>query len=396
MKAIFAVAFLLLFSSRSQARIGGASSIEWLACKAEVIVIGKMTGVSTTKAPRSGTYKNCTVQIIEVIKGDVQGKELTFCPGSSFSEKAGKNLMNSKEGLLLFLAKADSNRQLPHLDGKYVPSMRRSLLVLDLSNIPRHVYSKEMTILTDRKEVVRLTRIWATSRVAHFLWSEVPMSSPITTRLYSGSSCFLFVPAEEKYRAHFLKLAQSGEMYERREAARELRKFPGKDTEAVLRELLKDESEFIWYSSADTISRVAFGVRVAAYKSLKALGKPVPDQILLEREPTEEEQSTLRQECWKKSFSSALSEGWKVVSVKDGPSRQIGERETTSVVVTCGEGEARCTFTLIPTEWAKEEFPAGVNLGINGRDNGGARHFFLEGALPGKVKEKLTKYFGLE
>jgi hypothetical protein len=163
-----------------------------------------------------------------------------------------------------------------------------------------------------------------------------------------------------------------------------------------LRKLLEDETENFWNFSADTISRVEFGVRTAAYRSLQALGKPVSDKIELERKPTEAEQRSLRQSYWQKSFTEALSEGWKVVSVVDGRSRRVEGRDTTSVIVTCGEGESRCRFTLIPKEWNKKDLPAGANLGMNGRNSQGARHFFLDGTLPKEVKGKLTKYFGLE
>lgn len=82
--------------------------------------------------------------------------------------------------------------------------------------------------------------------------------------------------------------------------------------------------------------------------------------------------------------------------MKDGQSRRAGGRETMSVIVICGKGDARCTFILVPKEWDKQDFPAATDLGVNGRDSQGARHFILQGDLPAAVRAKLAAYFGLE
>ncbi|MBW1809928.1 MAG: hypothetical protein JRJ87_17155 [Deltaproteobacteria bacterium] len=163
----------------------------------------------------------------------------------------------------------------------------------------------------------------------------------------------------------------------------------------VLQSLLQDKTESFGHSSADTIVRVIFSVRAAAYRSLKKLGKPV-GVIELERKPTKPEQLALRQSYWKKSFNKALSDGWKVIAVIDGKTRRVAGRDTTAVIVSCGKGKSSCKFKLIPKEWAKKNWPTVENLGINGKNSQGARHFFFKGGLPETVKQKLVKYFGLE
>ena len=394
-RTIVTVALLLILSGQSRAESMAASSVEWLSCKSDVVVVGKITKITVTKGVHSVIYEDCVVQIHEVIKGDIKDKKLVFCLRTLSSEPSGKDFMNSKEGILLFLSNSTNHGSEHHLNNKFVPtSMRFPFSILDLSNIPKHVYSKEMTILADQKEILKTVRSWADSKIVHSLRSKVPSDSPIFWHLYGGSNVNLIVPAEEKYRAHFMKLAQSDKPHERQKAALELQKFPGEETERVLRELLKDEPENFWYS-ADTISKVEFGVRAAAYWSLKALRKAVP-KIELERKPTEEEQCSLRQNYWRKSFTEALSDGWKVSSVEDGNTRRVEGRDAISVIVTCGMGDSRCRFTLIPKGWHEKDFPAGENLGINGRNSQGARHFVLKGALPEAVKEKLAKYIGLE
>ncbi len=396
-KVILAVAFCLTISSVARAETMAASSVEWLSCKSEVIVVGKIKDITITKGVHSVIYEDCTVQIHEVLKGDSKAKDLVFCLRTHSSKPTAKDFMNSKDGILFFLSKSKDHGSERHLDNKYVPSsMRLPLSILDLSDIPDEVYSKEMRILTDKKMILNLVRTWSDSTISHSLRSEVPFGSPIFKHLYAGSACYLVVPSEEKYRAQFLKMARSQKPQERQKAASELHKFPGEETTRVLLELLNDDTTNFWYFSADTVSKIEFGVRAAAYRSLKALGEPVPDKIQLERRPTETEQRSLRQSHWRKSFTEALPEGWKVISVEDGNTRQVQGRDATSVIVTCGKGESSCRLMLIPKEWDKKDLPAGGTLGINGRNNQGARHFLFKGAMPEAVKEAVAEYFGLE
>jgi hypothetical protein len=393
---VLTVALVLIVAGQSRAEIRVALSVEWLACKSEVVVVGKIKTINVAKGVHSVIYEDWTVKIDEVIKGDTKGEELVFCLRTLSAEPSAKVLMTSKEGLLMFLSKSTDHGPERHLDNKLVPvSMQSRFSILDLSNVPGDVYTKEMRSLTDPNEILKIVRTWARSKIVHSLWSEVPCESPIFEHLYGGSACYLIVPAEEKYRAHFMKLAQSDKPHERQEAASELYKFPGEDTERVLRGLLDDKTENVWLFSADTIARVEFGVRAAACQSLKALGRPVP-KMELERVPTNEEQRSLRQSRWRKSFTEALSEEWKVISVDDGGVRKVEGRDMIAVIVTCGREALRCKLTLVPKEWDRKDFPGGEALGINGRDSQGARYFFLEGNLPEAVKVKLIKYFGLE
>lgn len=395
-RTIFAITLLFLLSGQSRAEIMGASSIEWLSCQSEVIVVGKIDKITITKGVHSVIYEECTVQIAEVIKGDIKDKELAFCLRTLSSKPTAKDFMNSNQGVLLFLSRSKGHGPERHLDNKYVPTaMGSPFSIIDLSNVSNDLYSKEMRILTNPEEILKTVRTWADSKVSHCLWWEVPFDSAIFNQLYAGSACYLIVPAEESYRPYFVKLARSDKPHERQRAASELYKFLGQQTEAILRELLKDETENFWNYSADTISKIEYGVRAAACRSLEALGKPVP-QIELERKPTEEEQRSLRQGYWRKSFAEALSDEWKVISVEDGNGRQVEGRDTTSVIVTCANGESWCTFTLIPKEWDKSSFPVGENLGTNGRNSQGGRHFLLDGTLPQAVKNNLIRYFGIE
>jgi len=386
--------FLHLLAGRPRAESLGASSIEWLTCQSDVILIGQITNICVTKGVHSVIYEDCTVSIKERIKGEVKDSDTLFCLRTISANPTCKVFMNSKDGVLLFLSKSKGHGPERHLDNKYVPtSMSDPFSVLDLSNVPKGVYGKEMTVLADKEAILDVVRSWAHSRIAHSIPLKVPPTSPI--RVDS-----LDVPAEEKYRDQYTNLAKSDKPHERVVAAAALSQFPGEATTRILRELLKDETDsFTDYASngvSDGLPRVTLDVRATAYRSLQALGEPVPDSIQLERAVTEVEQRSLRERFWRRHFTEGLPSGWKVVSVQDDKARRVGETDTTSVVVTCGEGESRCAFTLIPKEWGRKDLPPGEVLGINGRDSYGARYFVFTGTMPTEVKEKVAKYFGLE
>ena len=394
-RVFIVAACFLLIAAQLHAEIRAALSIEWLACQAEIIVVGKITKVSVTKGVHAvAYYEDCTVQVDEVLKGGVKGKELVFCL-RDLSEPTAQSLVDSKAEVLLFLSRSKDHGSEQHLDNMYVPtSMQSPISLINLTNTPQDLYSKDMSILKDKEKTLNAVRAWADSKIAHSLWSEVPFNSPIHRQLWGGSSCYLVVPAEGNYRAHFMELARWDDPHKRQEAAAELCKFPGEETERVLRELLKDDTEHFLHFAADTISKVEYGVRAVACRSLKALSKPVPEMVELEREPTEQEQRSLRQSCWRKSFTAALSDGWRVVVVEDGNAVRVRDREVTTVVVICGKDNARCRLSLVPKECTA--LAPGYCLGINGHNNQGARNFFLDGTLPQEVKGKLIRYFGLE
>jgi hypothetical protein len=395
-RAIYAFVILGLLTTQARAEIMAASSIEWLTCQAEVIVVGKITQMMTTTGKHAGTYKDCYVEIDEVIKGKVKGKEIMFFQRPLPPNLPVAELAKSKHKLILFLSKSTGRGPSHYIGRKYVLTSRRfPLSAFDLTNLPPDAYSKDMTIIKDPQKLLKIVRHWAKSKITNSINADVPYESKIHKQLYSGSSCFLIVPAEEKFRAHFMKMAGSKEPHERARAASELYKFPGKETERVLIKLLQDKTESFGHSSADTLVRVIYSVRAAAYRSLRRLGKKVA-AIDLERKPTKQEQVSVRQSYWKKSFETALTDGWQVSEVKDGKARKAAGRDTVAVLVSCSKGKSSCKFMLVPKEWDKKNWPSEENLGINGINNQGARYFFLRGALPEPVKQKLVKYFGLE
>jgi hypothetical protein len=397
MKYPFSIlAFLLILSRQVQAELMYASSIEWLACKSEIIIVGKVKRV-TTEDSNSMNYEEATVELDEVIKGNVKEKQFGFSLRKYSPKTSLQDLMNSAEQVLIMLKRSTDYGPNDFLYNKYVPtSMQSPLSIMSFSEPKSEVYSKEMRILSDKKEILDSVRTWAKCKVARSVTKEVRPDSPIYERLYSGSACFLLVPAEEKHRVEFLTLAKSDKPEERLRGAHGLSLFPGheEETERVLRELLNDKTERVSLYSEDTIAKIDFYIRASAYRKLQELGKSVPD-IELERQPSDEQRRSLRAGNWERSFAGALTGGWKVLSVEDGKTRLINGRDTTSVIVNCEEGNSKARFLLIPKEWDKKDLPSATYLGISRWDSQGAKHFFLEGVLPNEVQDKLVKYYNL-
>ena len=396
---ISSIAFIWVWAQPLRAEINTASTVEWLTCESEIVAVGKLTTVTATRGPEEVVYEDCVLSVSEAIKGTTAEK-LMFCCRHLTGDPP--EWLQAKGELLVFLSVCKEPYSELHLRNVLVPVRKdQPPPVFDLSKLKKHMYSKDMKTLTEPAEVLKIARAWATSTVSHSLWAKVPFDSPIFRDLYAGSSCFLIVPAEEKFRAHFMELAVSKKPREREEGAAELSKYPGPDTEKVLRGLLEDNTENFTYFAADTIYSVEFSVRTAAYRSLLALGVAVVP-VQTERKPTVEERRACREKYWRDAFNHALTDGWTVLSVEDGVTRQIaGEnRETTTVTVNCGKGDDRAMFVLIPKEWNGQDWPglkALESLGNNGFNSQGARYYYLGGtAMPTVVKEKVIKYFGLQ
>lgn len=387
------VLLLLIFAHHGWAEMIGIASVEWLTCDSDVIVIGKVAEITRAESLYSTVFEDCKIQIDEVIKGGISGTELVFCWGAVPNQPEPQGFLQSDSSILFFLSRSDVRKENHHLhDMLVLTSKSFPTSAVNLANLPEEIYDRNATPLRDSKQIVSLTKSWADREVRYSLMGDrLPPKEP--SGIDGGGGRWLIIPVEEKYRAQFVADAQSDDPGRRWWAARELYKFPGEETERILRGLLKDETEQVMSPSADTISRVQYGVRTAAYESLQILGKPVPE-IQLWRRATEEEQRSIRQDYWRRAFTEGLSDGWRVISLEDGTTRVLNELESTVVVVTVGKDDLRCKFTLIPYEWNLEISSEGENLGRAPGQLG--RVFYFDGELPSPVQKNLIKYFGLE
>ena len=395
---------VLAMTHHAQGEIRGTDSVEWMTCASSVVIVGKVKNVTSTKGPGDVVYDDCTVEVSETIKGK-PAKEVTF--SYRHLGHAENDWKAPRKNLLVFLSVwqddyTDKQARLltepdyeTRMHKRLVPSRDHSpFSILILTDLPKTLFDKEMRRVTDRNELLGLCRQWAASGVTQSVRENAPLDSDVFKQLFGGSAVFLAVPAEEKYRQRFLKLAQSPNANERANAARELWKFPGAESETALRLLLEDKTENIWFFANDTIDRIEYGVRSAAYRSLQQLGKPVP-QIPLQREPSPDERRKYRHDAWRKSFREALQDGWKLDDIRDAEVTTKEHREWTVVEIDLSKNNDRTTLRLVPKEFGKDNARKGVYLGIDGPDNQGGRHFYGDSDIPELLKQRLISYFGL-
>lgn len=285
----------------------GTTSIEWRAIDASVVVVGKVIKHGTERGPGHVLYEDVVLEISENLKG-ASDKQLAF----TFRHVDGHHKpWTPPEGdLLVFLSVAkdykdfnnpslyidpDERRMhkklVPHPGGYDRPT---GYSVISLVDPIKDVFDRDQRPVTDKDELLKICRTWVKSNVVHPLqiWVEW---GPVMQRYYAGSAVYFMVPAEEKFRERYLKYAGSNDERERSQAAQNLWKYPGDKTEAALRELLKDESHSFWLSGPPyTIKEVEYNIRRDACHGLKQLGKSVPDDIVIKRPPTPEEQEEYR------------------------------------------------------------------------------------------------------
>jgi len=139
------------------------------------------------------TYEACVVDVEELLKGKLDGKKLTFTLRRVGSSPSAMPLLRSKEGVLLFLARSKDHGSESHLEGKWVPTTRGA--IFDLTKPIPHAYSKDMKIVEEKKDLLKIGRAWARSPVKRSQRVEVPLGSPVFAKLFEGSSCYLIVPA---------------------------------------------------------------------------------------------------------------------------------------------------------------------------------------------------------
>lgn len=400
--------------TRAQAELTGADTIEWLACASEKIAIGQIADSKTVKGPDQVLYEDCLLRVTEMIKGTPE-QEIKFCYRHFPHDDT--SWIRPRVELLAFLSRwkdtyADERIHL-YTDPYYEARMHKFLVptkgseqlsVFDLRNPPIDLFDREGRRIMRRDEILAIARTWAKSPILNYLERDAAYDSDAFQQLQSGSAVWLKVPAEEKYRPEFLKLAQSEDVSERTKAAGELGKYPGRETEEVLRRLLDDTTESKSLFAADVIWDVRYPVREAAYRSLKRLGISVPD-LAFQRPATPDEKRQLRISYWSNSFRQALPPDWKIVSVDDGPTKSIvtevlngktvKTRDVTIVVVQIENNSGGSTLTLVPAEWPQAEIPRGRQLGTYSLGAQGARIFLCDDTLPENAQSHLIRYFHL-
>jgi hypothetical protein len=176
-----------------------------LTCEADVVVVGSIAKIVTTRGPGSVLYDDCTVAVKETIRGKVEDKQLVFCLRTLSTESPARVWMKSQEPILLFLSKSKGHGSEKHLDDMLVPTSHQfPLSVIDLAAPGKYVLDARFKVLADQKAILETCRKTATQLADHIKrnpggkveakQSEAPISSEAWTSLYGGSSCYVKVP----------------------------------------------------------------------------------------------------------------------------------------------------------------------------------------------------------
>lgn len=400
-------------STLAQAAISGTGSLEWRVCQAKIVAVGRLKEVKTVVWGQV-LYEDCVLEVSENIKGsDAKNISFTFRHVTANKEK----WKYPKGEVLVFLSVWEDRftdeeaASSGFADPYYETRMHKRLVlmgrgdrldgysIIPLTNPLADVWDKEMQPVTDKDEMLTICRKWNKSPITHSIEIDVPFDTPLYKRYYAMSAVLFVVPAEEKFRPRFLADANSTDKYKRSRAAWELSKFPGDETEAALRKLLDDNTETIWLALPDSIAEIKYEIRSHAYHALKHLGKSVPENLILERKPTEDEQRKHRVQHWENIFKQVAQADWTIKSIEVLEVRKPAdkaERETVSILVKISAGASDFDVTILPWGWKIRELPGAQFMGFNSDlAQSDTRAFFLKGN-PGKdVIERLKKQLRL-
>jgi hypothetical protein len=299
-RSLSALAVLLLAAAgTARAEINIVDSLEWMSVDARLIVRGKVVRCEDVKGPGDVTYRDTTVEIAEMVKGKLDEKTVTIRLRFLGANSAGTSWKDSGHSYLFFLTQGKAADD-KNLGGHWVLRQWEHAAI-DLDG-PRKVYTADMKRAEDGKAIVATVKKYAAMPMPRevgepnvfkpqrgFLRFEVPFGAPIHGELWGGSTVFMHVPAEEKYRPIVLALARSKHPNERVTGADMLRNYPGAETVKLLKELLNDPAESRWTGEGGKLTKISYDVRRAAYDSLLDLGEK-PAKPVLERDPTAADQ----------------------------------------------------------------------------------------------------------
>jgi hypothetical protein len=204
--AVIALALVWVSPATVAAETIVASSPEWLTCESDLVVVGRVEKIVTTRGGGDVFYEDCTVVVKEVIRGKVDGDRLVFCLRTLSAESPAKGWMKASEPVLFFLSKSTGHGSEKHLDDLLVPTSHQfPLSVIDLGAPGKSVLDTGFNVLTDKKEILDTCRKTAEQLALYLKQNpgktvtavqlDVPISSAAWDVLYSGSACFIKAPS---------------------------------------------------------------------------------------------------------------------------------------------------------------------------------------------------------
>lgn len=254
-------------------------SIEWLVDSSPVVVIYKVVSVG----PVTGSIKTVSTQLdlVSIHKGEAP-KQL---PASFEAWQVDSSPLRKGNELLVFgwgkqLGQSSSVRY--HINLSAPP--KQGFTSIAFSKEAELLDSKEKILKTviDRVKlgnniVVKQSRNNIFSRQGNgAVRIEVPFGSTAHDALYSGSACYLVVPADKDVFKSMLKKIESKSEWERAEGANCLAAFPNEESIKALEALLNDPAE--QFFTQDGQQKTLYPVRIAAAEALKQILATRADQ----------------------------------------------------------------------------------------------------------------------
>jgi hypothetical protein len=270
---------LVLALSGLLSEINVGDSLDWMTIDSELILKGRVL-----KADRADRI----IKVQEVLKGEAEGPEIRIRVWDTWS--------SADHSLLFFLKKGREKDEAWTL-------RTASYGIVDLEEPARSAITAELKVLRDADQILKRVRsriqlqkdqpdrykpvpetggiFWRSLKGRLLL--EVDFESEAWKALYSGSACYLVVPADPSYRAQAMEMARSKHASERERGARWLVNYGDPDAVTLLKALLKDTHRDEWVGAEPRkVVRRTYPVRTAAYESLTGLGISVEKPVLEE------------------------------------------------------------------------------------------------------------------
>lgn len=261
-------------------------SIEWLVDSSESIGHYKVTKAEPGEKGKTWVYTDVQCTLASGLKG--AGPENTqfqhYAQGTA--KEPPKAPREGSEFLVFFSPKKEQPSVRYHISLS-APAVRGFRSVA-FTKDARVLKSKEEILETvaERIKLDRSVDVPSPGKSANVftppgngcLRVEIPADSEAFRALYSGSVCYLVVPADKEFRDQLLQQLKSKNVWTRAKAARRLAAYPGADTEKILRPLLQDPGKATLITHDEDKTEIpveVYPVRQAAYEALKQLGVEV-------------------------------------------------------------------------------------------------------------------------
>lgn len=277
----FAALVAVLVPTTAHAELVMVDSLELQVVRADVVVAGRVIGVTPTDEPR---WQEILLASDAVLK-DVSGqRKKAYRFTLRISEEAAKALEKAGD-ILVFLVGGHRYKGVPDGHTRQYTALRSRTFYdgpLRLAALPAQgIPSRAFTMLTTRGQVLEVAREAAKSKAssAHEAIIDTPFESQVHRAYYAGSAVELGVPVDAMTERYAVGKLASPAAWERAEAVRILRHFKSDAHVARLKGLLSDKGEATRTDSSGART-IVYIVRRAAWEVLDAWGVSVPRPVI--------------------------------------------------------------------------------------------------------------------